>query len=108
MYKLKKSKGLNMDDPIRKIAEEVVNTHNINDSEIREDMIKEISIAITKNINAELIARMDNQQVDEFLKLLDTNPDDKQIVEYVQKCGIDVNDAVSTALRLFRESYFKE
>jgi hypothetical protein len=97
-----------MDDPIRKMAEDIVDTHNINDSEIREDMIKEVSVAITKHINAELIARLDDSQVKEFIDLLDKKPDDKQIVEFVQKCGVDINEAVSSALEQFKDSYFKE
>lgn len=95
-----------MDDAIQQMAKEIVDGHNIKDSAVYEDMVKEISVAILKHVNAELIARMNDKQVEDFVKLLDKKPNDQQIVEYVKNCGIDIIDAVSTALRLFRESYY--
>jgi ribosomal protein S17E len=93
------------EDLVIKVAKEVVDGYKGLNPDVRQEMIKETAELVTRRINAEFIARMDNEQVTGFSDLLDSKPTNNQVAKYISDCGINMHDAITTAVASFRGAY---
>lgn len=93
------------DDPLVKIATSLVDSRPGISDVVREKMIGELVAAMERHINAELISRLDDNQAQEFLAFLDSEPDDAATVQFFTERNVDVNNAVTVALQSFKDAY---
>jgi hypothetical protein len=93
------------DDPLVKIATSLVDARPGVNEVLREKMISELVAAMERHINAELISRLNEEQAQEFITFLDTEPDDAATVNFFKDKGIDVTSAVTSALQNFKDAY---
>lgn len=95
-----------MDDPLRKIAEEIVDGKGDDlYPELREQMIADLMRGMEQHINTEIVSRMTDEQADDFVQFMAKTPSDQETVDYLKGFGIDLNDAVAVALRRFKDAY---
>ena len=92
-------------DPLRQIAENIVNARQGISDVVREKMIAELIVSMERFINTELLARLDDNQAQEFLSFLDTNPNDEQTLQFFKDRNVNVEEAVTVALQNFKDAY---
>lgn len=92
-------------DPLRIIAEDLVNNEPGLDDDLKERMIGELINAMERHINSALVSRLSEDQAKEFLSYLDSNPSDEETINFFKEKGVNVNEAVTSALANFKAAY---
>ncbi len=88
------------------VAENLVKAKGHVDDNFRQQIIAEVLESLKKTINLELLSRMTKEQMDEFNNLLDDNDsNEKQIMNYINSCGINTENVTAVGLTKFRISY---
>jgi hypothetical protein len=73
--------------------------------EMREELKKDVIDRVQDFIIAKTIAKLSDQQAKDFGVLLDTDPDDKTIQEFIAKAIPDAPAFIGDTLFAFRQTY---
>lgn len=95
-----------MDDPILSAARSLVEEKSPHiDAEAKEIMTNEVALAIEDHINAELLNRLSAEQVEQFNREVTDDTSEDEALAFFTRAGVDINDAVTVALRRFKRAY---
>ncbi len=72
---------------------------------MREEMKKDILMRAQEYLMAKTIEKLTDEQTDRFEKLLDTNPDDAKLQEFISSCIEDTPKFIGDSLFQFRQIY---
>ncbi len=90
---------------MRLFAEDILKDQQNLDPEVKEIMVTDLVDSLSSFINKELVIRLNEKQVKEFNDLLDTNPSDEATVAFFQNNGVNIDEAVQSAMAKFRIAY---
>lgn len=76
------------------------------DEEFKKELAEELRGKIEETIELELVSAMTPDQLNEYNELLDKkDTNDENILEYINKCNINLDVVTSSALTRFRVAY---
>ncbi len=95
----------NKSDPLRLMAEELVNTQHGISPEVREKLIEDLIKSMERFINAEIIAQLDDEQAEKFVEFMQANPNQEEVINHLKNNGVNLQQAISNALFGFKQAY---
>lgn len=75
------------------------------DPEVRKRLVSDMKTRVNDLINNRIIDNMNDKQLDEFNKLIDTKPDEKTVQDFIDKNVSNKQQVATAALIEFKQLY---
>lgn len=93
------------DDPLYDIASEMVRLKGNSGEKLRDGMIEEVLDMMHQFTDAELLGRMNPEEIKRFTEFLATEPTDQAVIDFIDSLKINMVEVQTAALTKFRIAY---